>query len=84
MRAVSDWSPESADAVRRFCDARGFVEVPVRIDKHAQRWTTRRGGYLVPLARVAHLVCELADEGMISVLLEPVSPSKSALMKETA
>jgi hypothetical protein len=71
---VSDWSKTSANAVRRFSNRGGFSRLLLRIDKRNQRWTRRRGGYLLDLAEVPATVKDLHREGMIAVLLEPVSP----------
>lgn len=71
---VSDWSPTSANAVRRFCKRGRFLELLLRIDKRHDRWTRRRGGYLIPLSQVSATVKELRKEGMVTVLLEPASP----------
>lgn len=71
---VSDWSKASADAVRRFSSKGRFSKFLLRIDKRNQRWTRRRGGYLLTLAELPTTIEQLRDEGMIAALLEPVSP----------
>lgn len=71
---VSDWSKASADAIRRFSKRGGFSKLLLRIDKRDQRWTRRRGGYLLTLAEIPATIKELHREGMIAVLLEPASP----------
>jgi len=71
---VSDWSQVSASAVRRFCRAHQFSALLLRIDKRDDRWTRRRGGYLIPLSLASATVKELRKEGRIAVLLEPASP----------
>ena len=71
---VSDWSEASADAVRRFARAHTFSHLLLRIDKQNERWTRRRGGYLVALPQLPSTVRELRREGRIAVLLEPASP----------
>jgi hypothetical protein len=71
---ISDWSKASADAVRRFSRRGGFSKLLLRVDKRHERWTRRRGGYLLTLAEVPATVKELQREGMIAVLLEPASP----------
>lgn len=71
---VSDWSRASASAVRRFSAQGRFSKLLLRIDKRDQRWTRRRGGYLLALAEVPATVKELQREGMIAALLEPASP----------
>lgn len=71
---VSDWSEISASAVRIFCRTHRFSELLLRIDKRDDRWTRRRGGYLIPLSQVPATVRELKREKRIAVLLEPASP----------
>jgi hypothetical protein len=71
---VSDWSKDSALAVNRFCRRGQFSNLLLRIDKRHERWTRRRGGYLLSLRDVPALVRELRPEGMIAALLEPASP----------
>jgi hypothetical protein len=71
---VSDWSKASANAVRRFSRQCRFSRFLLRIDKRDQRWTRRRGGYLLTLADVPAMIKELRREGMIAALLEPASP----------
>jgi hypothetical protein len=71
---ISDWSKASATTVRRFSNRGRFSSLLLRIDKRNQRWTRRRGGYVLALADVPTTVKALQREGMIAVLLEPVSP----------
>lgn len=71
---VSDWSKASAIAVRRFCRRAQFSNLLLRIDKRHERWTRRRGGYLLSLPEVPAVIKELQREGMIAALLEPASP----------
>lgn len=71
---VSDWSNTSAKAVHSFSRRSRFSKLLLRIDKRHERWTRRRGGYLLTLAEVPATVEELKREGMIAVLLEPASP----------
>jgi hypothetical protein len=71
---VADWSRGSAVAVKNFSKARSLSRFLLRIDKRHDRWTLRRGGYLVSLEEVPSVVKELQREGMLAVLLEPASP----------
>src|ERR1700688_589587 len=71
---VSDWSDDSALTVKRFCRRGHLTMLLLRIDKPHERWTRRRGGYLVPLKDVGESVTELKRHGMIAALLEPASP----------
>ena len=71
---VSDWSKASAIAVNRFCRRGQLSSLLLRIDKRHERWTRRRGGYLLNLPDVPSVVKELQREGMIAALLEPASP----------
>jgi hypothetical protein len=71
---VPIWSDESERALRRFSRKNRFSRVLLRIDKPGQRWTARRGGYLLPVSEVEKTVSELSREGMIAVLLEPAGP----------
>lgn len=71
---IADWSKASASAVGRFSGRGQFSSLLLRIDKRHERWTRRRGGYLLTLTEVPATVKELKQEGMIAVLLEPASP----------
>jgi hypothetical protein len=71
---VSDWSKTTAAAVKRFCARSHFSKLLLRIDKRDERWTRRRGGYLLSLPDLPELIRELRAEGMIAALLEPASP----------
>jgi len=71
---VRDWSKESQWTVQRFCRIHGFREVLLRIDRRGQRWTSRRGGYLVPVAHLGKIVAQLRRESTLAILLEPASP----------
>jgi len=71
---VSRWSRYAAGAVEAFCTRNGFSELLLRVERPGQRWTKRRGGYLVPVPDVPHVVDEITREGMITILLEPASP----------
>ena len=75
---ISDWSATSAEVVHRFCEKHRVSELLLRIDKRNDRWTRRRGGYLVRLSEVPATVKELKREGRIAVLLEPASPYADA------
>jgi hypothetical protein len=71
---VSDWSTASANAVHRFSRNGRFSKLLLRIDKRHERWTRRRGGYLLTLAELPATIEELRREGMVAALLEPASP----------
>ena len=71
---VEDWSPRSSQAVRHFCRKHAYSSLLLRIDKRNQRWTKRRGGYILDISAIPSTVQELAREAMIALLLEPVSP----------
>jgi hypothetical protein len=71
---IADWSKSSADAASRFCRRYHFSELLLRIDKRSTRWTRRRGGYILTLSQLPGIVRDLKREGMLAVLLEPVSP----------
>jgi hypothetical protein len=73
---IRRWSRRTARALRRFCTRYRCNEFVLRIDKQGARWSARRGGYLIPAAAAHSIVRELSDEGMIAVMLEPVSPNR--------
>jgi hypothetical protein len=54
--------------------AAGFRQVLLRIDKKDQRWTRRRGGFLVAVADLPEITRELTKEDIVSIVLEPSSP----------
>lgn len=71
---LKGWSHEAEAAVSRFCEERNLSEVLVRIEKPEQRWTRRRGGYTIPVSGARGVVDDLAEGGMLALLLEPASP----------
>jgi hypothetical protein len=71
---LSGWDHQSEKVVSRFCKERDFSALLVRMEKPGQRWTHRRGGYTLPLGQIPSAVKTLADEGLITILLEPASP----------
>lgn len=71
---VDGWSRQSAAATNRFCSQNDFSSVLLRIDKRHERWTRRRGGYIVQRSAIPLAVKELKREGMLALLLEPESP----------
>lgn len=71
---LSGWTQAIEEAVGRFCREKQVSEFLVRVEKPGQRWTRRRGGYMIPAQGVRSLVEDLTSEGMITILLEPVSP----------
>lgn len=68
------WSKESKAAVDSFCRKGRFSELLLRIDKRNERWSRRRGGYLIALDEVPTVVKDLRKENRITILLEPASP----------
>lgn len=72
---VRGWSPESGDAISRFCRDRGFSELLVRIEKPFQRWTRQRGGYTIAFDNVRSFIENLTNEQMLAILLEPATPN---------
>jgi hypothetical protein len=60
--------------VDRFSREMNFPELLVRIEQPGVRWTRRRGGYTIPSERAQSTVQALADQGFITILLEPASP----------
>jgi len=71
---LNGWAIETETAVSKFCQARNYSELLLRIEKPGQRWTRRRGGYNIPISAVRSVVQDLAKEGMLALLLEPASP----------
>jgi hypothetical protein len=71
---IPEWSAEAAALIRGFCRQNAFSDLLLRIDKPGQRWTTRRGGYIVSAHNARRVVDQLSKEGMIAILLEPASP----------
>ncbi|HTU33068.1 MAG TPA: hypothetical protein VMF66_04630 [Candidatus Acidoferrum sp.] len=71
---VNGWTGEAERAVRQFCERGKFNELLVRIEKPGQRWTTRRGGYTIPISEVGCVVSQLAHDSMLALLLEPARP----------
>jgi hypothetical protein len=71
---LNGWDGETEKVVLNFCQERNFSDLLLRIEKPGQRWTRRRGGYNIPISAARGLVENLAKEGMLTLLLEPVSP----------
>ena len=71
---VRRWSRNASTIVDRFCRQHQFSQVLLRIDKKDQRWTQRRGGFLVSFGDLPRIVAHLATEDFVSILLEPASP----------
>jgi len=71
---VTRWSREASRALRAFCDRHQCSEVLLRIDKHGERWSARRGGYLIKAKEAKGVLQELNREDMVAVFLEPWSP----------
>jgi len=71
---LNGWEAGTERTFSRFCRERGFSELLVRIEKPGQRWTRRRGGYTIPVSDARRLVDDLAEEGFLTMLLEPASP----------
>ena len=71
---VSNWSKGTASVVRRFSTQQRSSELLLRIDKRNDRWTQRRGGYLISLSQIPTIIRELSREGFIAALPEPASP----------
>jgi hypothetical protein len=60
--------------LKAFCDRHGCDEVLLRIDTLNQRWSERRGGYIIPRSKARGIVKELNSDGRIAAFLEPLSP----------
>jgi hypothetical protein len=71
---VQRWSSDADRALRGFCDRHACDEVLLRIDTHNQRWSERRGGYILPRSKAGRVIKELSSEGRIAAFLEPLSP----------
>jgi hypothetical protein len=71
---VDEWRPDASAAISEFCKRDKSEELLVRIEKPGQRWTRRRGGYLIRLHDAQQQIEELGREGIITILLEPRSP----------
>ena len=71
---IKRWSRKTANALRTFCARNKRAELLLRIDKHLTRWSSRRGGYIIPAGDAERIVRELSEEDMITAMLEPASP----------
>jgi hypothetical protein len=71
---ISKWSRTAAVAVERFCRKMHSGKVLIRFDRHGQRWTNRRGGYIADASQVEGVVRSLQGEETLVLCLEPVSP----------
>jgi hypothetical protein len=71
---VDSWTTLTQKCIVDFARGiRGNVLL-LRIDRKNERWTDRRGGYLVNVKEIAGLWVDLSSEGFIPILLEPASP----------
>ena len=75
---LSGWSEASHQAVIRFCRERNYSQLLLRVEEPRQRWTRRRGGYILALERIPDVIPALVREGLIAILLEPASPYTDA------
>jgi hypothetical protein len=73
---IRRWSAKTAAALRAFCSRNKRAEVLLRIDKRNTRWSSRRGGYLIPASEVERIVRDLSKEDTITAMLEPASPNR--------
>src|SRR5215472_10770721 len=62
---LDSWSYSAPDRVRTFAKSLAASLLLLRIDHRGQRWTDRRGGYLIELGRTPILWEELSREGFI-------------------
>jgi len=73
---IGRWSKEAQTALNDFCGRKKYSEVLLRTDALNQRWSIRRGGYLIPQARARSVVREVGKEHRICAFLEPLSPHR--------
>jgi len=71
---VGRWSKEAESAIKTFCRSHGYSEMLLRTDALNERWSTRRGGYIIPQTRARAVMREINGEGKIGAFLEPLSP----------
>jgi hypothetical protein len=71
---VQRWSVDADRALKDFCDRHVCDEILLRFDTLNKRWSSRRGGYIIPRSKARRVVKELNSEGKIAAFLEPVSP----------
>jgi len=71
---VGRWSKEAENAIKAFCRGHGYSEMLLRTDALNERWSTRRGGYIIPQSRAQAVMREINGEDKIGAFLEPLSP----------
>lgn len=71
---VKRWSQEAESALQAFCVRHNRSDVMLRVDMANQRWSKRRGGYIIPVSKARAALRELNKEGRIAAFLEPLSP----------
>jgi hypothetical protein len=71
---VKRWNSDASRALQRLCERHRRDEVLLRFDSMNQRWSKRRGGYIIPRSRARALMMDLEEEGKIGAFLEPLSP----------
>src|SRR5258708_35010106 len=60
---VKQWSPQTASALRKFCQSHRWREVLLRVDKRGKRWSTRRGGSLIKTQYARSVVARIDKPG---------------------
>lgn len=71
---IDGWAPQTHAEVTRFARKYSSDSLLLRIDRKNERWTSRRGGYVVDVQTIPALWNELSLEEFIPILLENASP----------
>jgi len=73
---IGRWSKDAETALSNFCDRKNYSEMLLRTDARNERWSARRGGYLIPRSGARAVVREVGKEHRICAFLEPLSPHR--------
>src|SRR5205823_8091898 len=71
---IDAWHSITPECINAFTKQIRSDLLLLRIDYKNQRWTDRRGGFLVETNEVADLWKDLSKDKFIPILLEPASP----------
>jgi hypothetical protein len=71
---IDSWCPRTHEEITSFSRKYSSSTLLLRIDRRNERWTSRRGGYVVDVETIPILWKELSLEGFIPILLESASP----------
>jgi len=71
---ITRWDAAAAATIERFATSSRSEDLLIRSDSSSETGRAPRGGYLIGVSEVGHVVGRLLDEGRLVFMLEPASP----------